>query len=56
MRDQEKAARHSDLAVMRRLFRQARPYWPHIGATFLIQLMATPLVLLMPVPLKILCR
>ncbi len=53
MRDRKDTTRHSDLTVMRRLFRQARPYWPHIGAIFLIQLLAIPLALLMPVPLKI---
>lgn len=53
MHEEVNLARHSDLPVMRRLFDQARPFWPHIGVIFLIQLAATPLALLMPVPLKI---
>ena len=33
--------------------RQARPYWPHIAGIFLLGLLATPLMLLAPLPLKI---
>jgi len=44
---------YGDLAIYRRLLRQARPFWPHIGGLFLISLAATPLALLAPVPLKI---
>ena len=43
----------ADLALFRRLFGQARPYWPHLAAIFLLDLVATPLALLSPVPLKI---
>ena len=32
---------------------QARPFWPHIFGIFLLGLLATPLMLLGPVPLKI---
>jgi ATP-binding cassette, subfamily B, bacterial len=42
-----------DLALLGRLLHQARPYWRHIGAVFLLSLLATPLALLTPVPLKI---
>src|SRR4029453_14068741 len=42
-----------DLAIYRRLLIQARPYWPHIAALFLLSLLATPLSLLNPLPLKI---
>ncbi len=35
------------------MFGQARPYWPHLAAIFLLDLVATPLALLGPVPLKI---
>jgi ATP-binding cassette, subfamily B, bacterial len=42
-----------DLWIYRRLLLQARPYWPHIGALFLLTLLATPLSLLNPLPLKI---
>ena len=43
----------ADRALFRRLFEQARPYWPHLAAIFLLDLVATPLALLSPVPLKI---
>lgn len=43
-----------DLALYRRLMLQARPYWPHILGIFLINLLATPLALLAPLPVKIL--
>ncbi len=46
------AASHSDLALYRRLLAQARPYWPHLGALFALSLLATPIALLTPLPLK----
>ena len=42
-----------DLILYRRLFRWARPYWPHLGALFLLSLLASPIALLLPLPLKI---
>jgi len=42
-----------DTVLYRRLFQQARPYWTHIAALFLLSLLASPLALLMPLPLKI---
>ena len=42
-----------DNVLYRRLFQQARPYWIHIAALFLLSLLASPLALLMPLPLKI---
>lgn len=42
-----------DLAVYRRLMELARPYWPHIAALLLLNLLAPPLALLSAVPLKI---
>src|SRR5947199_192808 len=50
------AARFSamtDLALYRRLVRQARPYWLHLAGLFGIGLLASPLALLDLVPLKI---
>src|SRR5688500_9317442 len=47
-----KAAR-SDFALYRRLLRYAAPYWPHVGALFLLGVLASPITLLNPVPLKI---
>jgi len=43
----------SDLALYRRLARQAVPMWPLVAALFLVGLLATPLALLAPLPLKI---
>src|SRR5215212_3461965 len=45
--------RYSDLVLFRRLFGQARSYWPHIGGLLLLSLLSTPLALLSPLPLKI---
>src|SRR5262249_30924505 len=44
----------SDLQIYRRLLLQARPYWPHIGGILVLSLLAAPLALLVPLPLKIL--
>jgi ATP-binding cassette subfamily B protein len=45
--------RTKDLWIYQRLLIQARPYWPHIAALFLLSLLATPLSLLNPLPLKL---
>lgn len=42
-----------DLALYRRLLRHARPYGLHLAALFGIGLLASPIALLNPVPLKI---
>ena len=47
------ACTYTDLTLYRRLWRQARPYRPHIGGLFLLGLLSTPLALLTPLPLKI---
>ncbi len=49
----QSARRYSDKVLYRRLFGQARPYWRQLAATSLFWLLATPLTLLTPVPLKI---
>jgi ATP-binding cassette subfamily B protein len=43
----------SDLAVYRRVLRFARGYWPHLGASLALSLLAAPLALLAPLPLKL---
>ena len=43
----------TDVGLLRRLLEQARPYWPHVGALLLLSLLASPLSLLAPLPLKI---
>ncbi len=45
--------KYSDFTIIRRLLTQARPYWFHIICIFLLGLLAAPLALLMPIPLKI---
>ncbi len=46
-------SRYTTLGLCRRLLRQARPYWGHIAGILLLNLLATPLSLLKPIPLKI---
>src|SRR5437667_8462588 len=43
----------SEFALYGRLLRQARPYWLHLAVLFGIGLLASPIALLNPVPLKI---
>lgn len=45
--------RYSDLQIVRRLLQQARPLWLALVGTLLINLVASPLALLGPVPLKL---
>jgi len=42
-----------DLTTLLRLMREARGYWPHLGGLLIVSLLAAPLALLVPVPLKI---
>ncbi len=44
---------NKDLSLYQRLLQQARPYWKLISGIFLIDILATPLALLVPIPLKI---
>jgi ATP-binding cassette subfamily B protein len=45
--------RYTDFTLYRKLLQQARPYWPHLAALFLLGLLSIPLALLTPLPLKI---
>jgi len=47
------ARKHSDFAIYRRLLLEAKPFWPNIAGLFVLSLLATPLTLLNPLPLKI---
>jgi ATP-binding cassette subfamily B protein len=47
------ARNYSTLALYRRLILHARPYWSRVCAYLLLSLLATPLALLIPLPLKI---
>ena len=44
---------YSDVALYRRLLREARPYWPHVAAIFTLSLLSTPLALLTPLPMTV---
>jgi ATP-binding cassette subfamily B protein len=46
-------ARYTDIAMLRRLLEHTRPSWFFILGIFLLDLLATPLALLTPVPLAI---
>ncbi len=43
----------NDLALYRRLLREARPCWPHVTGIFTLSLLSTPLGLLAPLPMTI---
>src|SRR4029079_19016675 len=43
----------SDLRLYARLLREARPFWLHMGLLLALSLLATPVALLVPLPLKI---
>ena len=45
--------RYGDLDLYRRLLAEARPYWLQIAGIFLLSLLATPIALLLPLPLQI---
>src|SRR5438309_941126 len=46
-------AAYTDLALFRRVLRHTRAYWLHMLALFTLTLLASPIVLLTPLPLKI---
>lgn len=45
--------RYANRALLGRILREVRPYWPHLGGLFALELLATPLFLATPIPLKI---
>ena len=45
--------KYSDIGLCKRLISEARPYWLHIVGFSGVSLLATPIALLKPVPLKI---
>jgi ATP-binding cassette subfamily B protein len=47
------ARSYGDITILRRLARNSRPCWPHIGAILVLGALAAPLALLVPLPLKI---
>jgi ATP-binding cassette, subfamily B, bacterial len=44
---------YSTRTIYRRVFREARPYWPHLLGMLAFSLVSTPVALLAPLPLKI---
>ncbi len=53
MREHASSRAAPDWQLMLRLFAQARPYWGHVAALFALSLLATPLALATPLPLKL---
>jgi ATP-binding cassette subfamily B protein len=47
------AERSFDLQLLGRLIRDARPFWPHLALIFVLSLLAVPIALLLPLPLKL---
>src|ERR1041385_6774452 len=47
------AAKSSQRGICWRLAKEMRPYWPQFTGLFLLSLLAPPLALLAPLPLKI---
>jgi ATP-binding cassette subfamily B protein len=47
------SSRYSSFELYRRAFLQVKPYWLHLTAVALLGLLATPIALLSPLPLKI---
>jgi len=45
--------RYGRFELYRRLFLEARPWWPHIVGILILNFVAIPLALLMPLPLKL---
>jgi ATP-binding cassette, subfamily B, bacterial len=45
--------KYPDLSILKKVLNRARPYWLNITGIFLLNLMAVPIALLAPVPLKI---
>ena len=46
-------AHHRQRSVFRRSMRQVGSHWPHLLALFFVSVLAVPLTLLLPIPLKI---
>ena len=44
---------YSTATIYRRMLAQARPYWPHVALVLLLNLLAAPLKLALPLPVKI---
>ena len=45
--------KYGALTLYRRILREARPFWPLIAGYLLLSLLATPLALLVPLPVKV---
>jgi ATP-binding cassette subfamily B protein len=47
------ASKLTDFSLFRRVLGLVKPFWPYFAAIFVLDLLTTPLTLLVPVPLKI---
>jgi len=45
--------KYTSIELYRRLLLEARPYWPHIGVLFFLSLLAPPIALLVPLPVRV---
>jgi ATP-binding cassette subfamily B protein len=45
--------RSSDLRLIAKLLRDARPMWPHLALIFVLSLVEVPIALLLPLPIKL---
>src|SRR3989337_4585333 len=45
--------KYPDLSILKKVLIRARPYWINITGIFLLNLLAVPIALLGPIPLKI---
>jgi ATP-binding cassette subfamily B protein len=50
---QSRTKQHTNPSLIRRVLKVARPCWPHLAGISLLCLLATPVTLLAPLPLKI---
>lgn len=53
MMAQSKTIHYTDFEIFKRLILMARPFWLHLTGIFALELMAIPLLLLLPIPVKI---
>jgi len=51
--DQSRTVHYTDFEIFKRLILMARPFWLHLTGIFALELMAVPLLLLLPIPVKI---
>ena len=53
MTSKVKSKLYSDFVIFKRILKEARSFWGSLGIIFVLELLAVPLVLLLPIPMKI---